>query len=68
MKRMTFLALALLFASVAIAPAAAQGAGDTISRYRIPNVFDVRHPAGPPVATAFQPCARPCSGGCRENK
>ncbi|HEX6864475.1 MAG TPA: M14 family zinc carboxypeptidase [Thermoanaerobaculia bacterium] len=39
---MTFLALTLLLALLATAPAAAQGAGDTISRYRIPNVFDVQ--------------------------
>ncbi|HSF40738.1 MAG TPA: hypothetical protein VLT87_13165, partial [Thermoanaerobaculia bacterium] len=42
MKRMTFLALTLLLALLATAPAAAQGAGDTISRYRIPNVLDVQ--------------------------
>ncbi len=44
MTRLTFLALALLLAlaaSVAIPPAAAQSAGETVSTYRIPGVSDV---------------------------
>ncbi len=41
MRPFTFLALALLLGLAAIPPAAAQGAGETVSSYRIPGVFDV---------------------------